>query len=117
MSLTVLPSSAGVTDPVCGMRVDPQRAAGSFGFEGTTYYFCSTHCLERFRAEPRTFLEHGPRGMGGGVPPSPQPLSPEGRGADATQAEYYCPMDPEGVSDRPGTCPRRGMALDRRPPS
>jgi Cu+-exporting ATPase len=45
-----------VTDPVCGMQVDPSSAAGSFEFQGTTYHFCSTSCLERFRAQPLAFV-------------------------------------------------------------
>ena len=35
-------------DPVCGMTVDPRRAAGSYQYNGKSYYFCSTHCLEKF---------------------------------------------------------------------
>src|SRR5690348_6776623 len=37
---------AQVVDPVCGMTVDPASAAGSHVHDGTTYYFCSKHCLE-----------------------------------------------------------------------
>jgi Cu+-exporting ATPase len=39
-------------DPICGMTVDPAKAAGSYDYKGTTYYFCGTSCLERFRADP-----------------------------------------------------------------
>ena len=42
-------------DPVCGMTVDPNRAAGSYEYQGKTYYFCSTHCLHRFRENPQAF--------------------------------------------------------------
>lgn len=28
-------------DPVCGMEVDPARAAGSSVYKGQTYYFCA----------------------------------------------------------------------------
>jgi Cu+-exporting ATPase len=28
-------------DPVCGMSVAPETAAGKYDFEGKTYYFCS----------------------------------------------------------------------------
>ncbi|MEP7214497.1 MAG: heavy metal translocating P-type ATPase [Acidobacteriota bacterium] len=38
-------------DPICGMTVDPEKAAGSFEHEGTTYYFCSKGCLEKFKAK------------------------------------------------------------------
>ena len=38
-------------DPVCGMEVNPGEAAGSLTYGGQTYYFCSTHCLEKFRSD------------------------------------------------------------------
>ncbi len=38
-------------DPVCGMAVDPQTAAGVSERNGERYYFCSTMCKERFDAE------------------------------------------------------------------
>src|SRR6476659_1356391 len=38
-------------DPICGMRVDPEKAAGSFEHDGTTYYFCSKGCLEKYKAK------------------------------------------------------------------
>jgi len=28
-------------DPVCGMDVDPAKAAGTSEYQGTTYYFCA----------------------------------------------------------------------------
>ena len=43
------------TDPVCGMSVDPARAAGSFALDGKTYYFCSQNCLSAFKRDPRSF--------------------------------------------------------------
>jgi Cu+-exporting ATPase len=43
-------------DPVCGMEVDPETAAGSFEHGGTTYYFCSLGCLEDFREDPARYL-------------------------------------------------------------
>ena len=42
-------------DPVCGMEVDPQNAAGSYDYQGTAYYFCSTGCLEDFKEDPESF--------------------------------------------------------------
>jgi len=38
------------------MTVDPAKAAASCQHAGTTYYFCSTHCLEKFRAAPENYL-------------------------------------------------------------
>ena len=47
-------------DPVCGMTVDPAKAAGSYGYKGTTYYFCGTSCLVRFKADPERVLSRKP---------------------------------------------------------
>jgi Cu+-exporting ATPase len=43
-------------DPVCGMEVSPESAAGSAQHEGVTYYFCSTACQQQFEAEPARFI-------------------------------------------------------------
>ncbi|MEP7152279.1 MAG: heavy metal translocating P-type ATPase [Nitrospira sp.] len=45
------------TDPICGMTVEPASAAGHFDYEGVTYHFCSTHCLDRFRAAPNQYAK------------------------------------------------------------
>ncbi|MGQ0431154.1 MAG: heavy metal translocating P-type ATPase [Microthrixaceae bacterium] len=46
------PEPAQVTDPVCGMFVDPAHAAATFTRGGTTHYFCSTGCRDTFTADP-----------------------------------------------------------------
>jgi len=46
---------ATVQDPVCGMEVDPATAAASEEHRGTTYYFCSHACHQRFVAAPDRF--------------------------------------------------------------
>jgi P-type Cu+ transporter len=49
-----------VTDPVCGMKVNPATArGGSFDYKGTTYYFCNPRCLQRFQADPEQYLKPG----------------------------------------------------------
>lgn len=48
-----------VVDPVCGMPVDPEAAAGSTVHDGSTFHFCSVHCLRMFEADPSTYLERG----------------------------------------------------------
>ena len=83
-------------DPVCGMTVQPATAAGSYEYRGTTYYFCNPSCLNRFKADPESFLK--PRG--------------ESPAAVATDALYTCPMHPEIVQHGPGACPKCGMALE-----
>jgi P-type Cu+ transporter len=49
------PASAGpvpVTDPVCGMTVDPATAAGQRGTGPDTVYFCSAGCAAAYDADP-----------------------------------------------------------------
>ena len=43
-------------DPICGMTVSPDTAAGWYDYKGETYYFCGVACLERFRADPERAL-------------------------------------------------------------
>ena len=45
------------TDPICGMTVNPQSAAGNYVHNGERYYFCSQHCLAKFKEDPEKFLE------------------------------------------------------------
>jgi P-type Cu+ transporter len=43
-------------DPVCGMTVDTDRAAGRATHEGRDYFFCSPGCAAKFTADPAKFL-------------------------------------------------------------
>lgn len=87
----------GFIDPVCGMSVAAETAAGKHEFEGETYYFCSTSCLNKFRQNPLAFLEDKKE----------EKLEAESQGT-----EYTCPMHPEIVQIGPGSCPICGMALE-----
>jgi len=85
------------TDPVCGMEVEEKSAAGSHEHAGKTYYFCNPHCLEVFKEDPDKFL----------TPPAE-------RASDTPPAALYtCPMDPEVRQEKPGPCPKCGMALEQ----
>jgi YHS domain-containing protein len=44
-------------DVVCGMQVDPAKAAGSSQYAGKTYYFCSKGCKAKFDANPGQFVK------------------------------------------------------------
>jgi len=44
-------------DPICGMMVDPKRAAGSSVYAGKTYYFCSPGCKATFDKGPAKFAK------------------------------------------------------------
>jgi P-type Cu+ transporter len=75
------------------MEVDPATDLRT-GYKGQTYYFCHPSCLERFTADPESFLN----------PREPEPVVPG--------AIYTCPMHPEVRQIGPGTCPKCGMALE-----
>jgi len=89
---------AGARDPVCGMTIDPDHPrGGQLEHGGHTYGFCSAICREKFAAAPERYLAPAPQ-----APVSSSPAA----------GRYVCPMDPEVESDRPGPCPRCGMALE-----
>jgi YHS domain-containing protein len=48
---------AAQVDPVCGMQVDEQTAAGRSEHEGRTYYFCSAGCKEKFDQDPGRYAK------------------------------------------------------------
>ncbi|MBV6459428.1 MAG: Silver exporting P-type ATPase [Fimbriimonadaceae bacterium] len=88
-------------DPVCGMHVEPETAAGSHEYQGETYYFCSAGCLAKFKADPQRYASGQARSPMSVAPPS-----------DAEGVEYTCPMHPEIRQIGPGSCPICGMALE-----
>jgi YHS domain-containing protein len=45
-------------DPVCGMEVEPDTAAGQSEYQGQIYYFCSTGCKTAFEKNPEKYLEN-----------------------------------------------------------
>jgi Cu+-exporting ATPase len=104
-------------DPVCGMIVDPQKAAGSFDYQGTEYFFCALGCREKFKSNPDRYLNPTPVPLVG-IQTSRQPSSSSDSevkpGEIGSSSEYTCPMHPEIVRAAPGACPLCGMALEPR---
>ena len=108
-------------DPVCGMMVDPAKAASQHEYKGTLYYFCNPSCLARFKAEPEKFLAPSFRPMGmagmglvrlGGLRLAVHPSQAAAVPRPAVATRYLCPMCEGVTSDRPGPCPKCGMALE-----
>jgi Cu+-exporting ATPase len=102
-------------DPVCGMTVTPEQAAARSEFRGTRYYFCCEGCLRRFEAEPERYVA----ATGAGKPPAAIGAAGAHAGGTGTGTDagggapiFTCPMHPQIVRDRPGTCPICGMALE-----
>jgi len=52
--------AAMVTDPVCGMPVNPKTATEHATYQGATYYFCSAGCRMNFEREPERFVHAAP---------------------------------------------------------
>lgn len=93
-------------DLVCGMSVDTETAQYRHELRGETYYFCSAHCLAGFRENAERYLgDHAP-------PPAPPRDSSDKQGNQPGARQYTCPMHPEVVQDKPGACPKCGMALE-----
>ena len=95
------PDAATVTDPVCGMTVDPATTAHHAEHAGHAYHFCSAGCRTRFVADPDAYI---------GDKPKPEPMATPG-------AIWTCPMHPQIRQEGPGTCPICGMALEPEEPS
>lgn len=95
---TATPDSATtVTDPVCGMTVDPDKTAHHAHHAEQEYHFCSSGCRAKFVADPKQYLT--------------------GKHSEAEKATpvgtiFTCPMHPEIRQAGPGSCPICGMALE-----
>ena len=107
-------------DPVCGMDVsgsDPP--GGRSDYRGTAYVFCSASCKKTFDADPAKHATGAPRpegrqGTSGARAAGETPMM---TASSMTAPAYTCPMHPEVSSDRPGSCPKCGMALERVSPA
>src|SRR6266567_3020864 len=100
-------SAEVVKDPVCGMQVDPAKAAGQSKYQGLTHSFCSLGCKKKFDLNPGQYMQSGKE------MPHLQPQSVAATATGATKvAKYTCPMQPEVQADNPGSCPKCGMALE-----
>jgi Cu+-exporting ATPase len=132
---TLAETSVKVVDPVCGMKILPEKAVGKQEYEGQIYYFCGKSCAEKFKADPATFLT--PKAKQSPVPSAPKAggytcpmhpevhedgpgdcpkcgmaLEPETLAAPVTDSQYTCPMHPQIIRDEPGNCPICGMTLE-----
>ena len=50
-------SATAVKDLVCGMDIEPAKAAGRSEYKGQTYYFCGAKCKEKFDLKPEQYLD------------------------------------------------------------
>src|SRR5215472_3827676 len=121
--LPILSGSPKAKDPVCGMSVDPTKAAGKVEHKGKTYYFCSKGCAERFAQEPEKFLATpGAVGMEHAHGNAPAPASARASGGGRSGASrieragcaLHLPHAPGGRADWPWYLPdlRDGVGAD-----
>jgi len=127
-------------DPVCGMEVktdSPHRTE----FDGHQWHFCSSHCHEKFDANPDHFTIDPVCSMH--VKPESlhrtkhadnsyrfcsekclhkfeddpflyinKESQPDVPASENAMGRFTCPMHPEIEQDAPGSCPKCGMALE-----
>ena len=112
-----------VTDPVCGMSVDPRKTAHHAEHAGMPYHFCSSGCRTKFVSDPQRYLTHVadlraaiPRAeVRGHAQTSQGRSSSPGATVEASAPNgtiFTCPMHPDIEQNRPGPCPICGMALE-----
>lgn len=99
-------AEAAVRDPVCGMEVKPEHAAGSQEYEGRMYFFCCRQCWERFRAEPERYVASAASPIALAV------IRRQAKSSPAMERAYTCPMHADVQQAQPGACPECGMALE-----
>jgi len=94
-------------DPVCGMTVTEQ-SPHVLQQEAVSIYFCSAGCKSRFMTNPAKYHSQA------SIHDIPKPAIND---SVITDAVYTCPMHPEVRQDKPGTCPKCGMALEPEMPT
>jgi len=114
-------------DPICGMTVDEATALRAER-DGQTFYFCSEHCRKKFLSQNAPAKTDGGCCGGAKAKPAsdsgdccgghelhdhPHPAHGDAKVKPSSAAKYFCPMCPGVESDKPGDCPKCGMALER----
>jgi Cu+-exporting ATPase len=94
-----------IKDPVCGMQA-ADDSPYHLEYAGHDYHFCSQHCLDKFQADPGEYIKPG------AVSEINASLAARTASAVKTVSIYTCPMHPEVRQDKPGSCPKCGMALE-----
>ena len=101
-------NNLNIKDPVCGMNVS-ETSKFSTTNDKKEYYFCSKNCLDKFERNPSQYLneeknhehlEHN------------HLEEPHTYKIIKQNIKYTCPMHPEIIRDKPGDCPKCGMALE-----
>jgi Cu+-exporting ATPase len=92
------------TDPVCHMKVSSNTSLHT-SFKDKEYYFCSAHCLDKFKKDPLEYLNKKQKD-------STHEHSSSHKDTSSKNIKYTCPMHPEIIRNTAGDCPKCGMALE-----
>lgn len=65
-----------VTDPVCGMQIDAEKAVAQEDYVGQRFFFCSVQCHRLFKTSPERYVG---RGRQSEVDPDSKPESEKDR--------------------------------------
>jgi len=124
---TEQPGVSTTVDPVCGMKVDREKARFKTEHAGQEYFFCCAGCLTKFQTNPAGVLAASPKSMAPGLvslggpagsglvsigmssTPKAGAVKPS---SDRNVRAHVCPMCPEVRQIGPGPCPKCGMALE-----
>jgi Cu+-exporting ATPase len=75
-------------DPVCGMNVDPGKAAAKVEYAGKTYYFCAPGCAKRFQQAPGKYLGNSEKSAAPGLVSLPMLAQSSREGAAVAPASH-----------------------------
>ena len=101
-------NNLNIKDSVCGMNVS-ETSKFSKTNDKKEYYFCSQNCLNKFERNPSQYLNEEKNN---------EHLEHNHLDESHTHEiikqniKYTCPMHPEIIRDKPGDCPKCGMALE-----
>jgi len=92
--------------PVTGDAINPDIFVD---YNGRRIYFCCDMCPPQFKKEPEKYLKKLDEQMKSGAGAKPPEAAAPAVAGEAVV--YTCPMHPDVKSDKPGKCPKCGMAL------
>lgn len=96
-------------DPVCGMDTSSDSKY-SYSYKDKEYYFCSEHCLVKFKENPKKYIHVDNEPICTDTKLCHTDVQTHHKADE--KVTYTCPMHPEIIQDHAGSCPKCGMALE-----
>ena len=110
------PAAAPIAQKVCPVTGDPINPNIYVDYQGRRIYFCCPMCPPIFKKDPEKYLKKVDEQLKAGAAEA-KPATEAMPGTTAAPAEpgkaayWTCSMHPEVRADKPGNCPKCGMAL------